>query len=169
MLRGGLLALFLACPLWAYLRVPMETVQSRSAWACVRSAAGMGMDKHSHSWNADARTNLRCEQGPDTTKTSRAEQVGSYQHPDPEVYREILWQMKMDRQRQATTLEGCASQLHELQQRVDFLELYVDELRKHIAYELPISHEAPTLTPAQAQYLRELIQRPVPTPSTEEK
>ena len=167
MLRGGLLALFLVCPLWAYLRVSMETVESRSILAYVRSAPGMGLEKHSLGWSAVAGTNLRCEQ--DTTKTSRAEQVGSYQHPDPEVYREILWQMKMDRQRQATTLEGCASQLHELQQRVDFLELYVDELRKHIAYELPISHEAPKLTPAQAQYLRELIQRPVPTPSTEDK
>ena len=167
MLRGGLLALFLACPLWAYLRVSMEPVQQSSTHAYAPTASGMGLHKSSLGCAAVASTNISCEQ--DTPKASRMEQVGTFQHPDPEVYREILWQMKMDRQRQATTLEGCASQLHELQQRVDFLELYVDELRKHIAYELPISHEAPTLTPAQAQYLRELIQRPVPTPSTEEK
>ncbi|HQW33361.1 MAG TPA: hypothetical protein PLS92_13175 [Flavobacteriales bacterium] len=77
--------------------------------------------------------------------------------------------MKMDRQRQVTTLEGCASQLHDLQERVEFLESYVDELRRHIPYEQPLSRQEPKLTPAQAQYLREVMQKPMPTPSPEEK
>ncbi len=167
MLRGGLLALFLACPLWAYLRVPMETLQSRSILAYVRSAPGMGLEKHSLGWIAVASANMRCEQ--DTPKATRAEQVGTFLHPDPDVGSDALWQMKVDRQRQATTLEGCASQLHELQERVEFLELYVDELRKHIFYEQPISCQEPKFTPAQAQYLLEVMQKAIADQTPEEK
>ena len=122
MLRSSLLALFVVCPFWVYLRGNMVPVHLNSPLAVLHTSAALDQQIPS---SINALEAVIGEQ--DTTKAAAAKQHGSQYKTDPDSVFDG-W-MSLKGQDQVMPIEDCAYQLQQLQARVDFLELVVNMLR----------------------------------------
>ncbi|MBK8581339.1 MAG: hypothetical protein IPL86_05725 [Flavobacteriales bacterium] len=143
----------------------MEPVLLPNALAC--SQLTLGVDTPGVELTSVERSDTRCVQ--DTSKACRADKVGTYLLPDTVLENAPRWQTKLEPQYQVSTIEECASQLHDLQERVAFLELYVDALRSQLLADQPISSPEGKLTALDVKHLLELMPSPIEIPTSKEK
>ncbi|MBK8581664.1 MAG: hypothetical protein LKM36_10180 [Flavobacteriales bacterium] len=143
----------------------MEPVQLQNTLVC--SQLTLGIDTPGVELTSVERSDTRCVQG--TSKAIGSEKGGTYLHSDPVMENAPRWQTKPEPQYQVSTIEECASQLHDLQERVAFLELYVDALRSQLLADQPISSPERKLTTLDVKHLLELMPSPIEIPTSKEK